>query len=345
MKRQLTIYILSILMIWLCTNEGSAQLLTDIHSLYRFHLPALNPGATNHLNLSDPSKTILFNGSYRNQWMGLDVPDRPTIVNARFEYLASEDQDFTKMKYGVFISRNTAGHISYSRVQGNVGVIVPIGRNDYFSAGLSIGGANLNILLNEVNWVGTGINQELDIINNWHYDLSLGLFWQHTAPKDYSFNSCNCLNVHKWYVGVSIPQVFIDELYQSNISDGLTKQSYPLYLVGGTKLSLNQSKGIFIEPSTWIRWLVPDLNGSSIVPSSLDVNCRLEYHVAGWIGLGYGTGLSSFGSTSVLHTELGRDFPFDENRFRLSLGVGMDLDIGTVAGLGNTFEFSIGFGY
>lgn len=336
-------FLLLVLLNLAVLTPGKGQFLTEIHSLYRFHLPALNPAAVNHLNLFDPSKTVLFNGSYRNQWMGLDVSDRPSTATARFEYITSEDQQFTRMKYGMFISRNTAGHISYSRVQGNLGIIMALGNNHMLSAGLSFGGANLGISLNEVNWVGSGINGDLNPVNNWHYDLSLGLFWQYLAPREFSYRGCDCIKPLKWYFGVSIPQVFIDDLYQSNISEGFINREYPVYMVGGTKLGV--SSDLFVEPSVWVRWLIPDTNGSSVVPSSVDANIRLEYSNFGWIGAGYGTGFGALGNTAVIHTELGRDFPFDDNRFRLSLGAGMDIDVGKYVGLGNTFEFSVGFGY
>ena len=326
------------------------QPLESDFQLIRYNLPRINPATTNYANLMDPNKNSLLNASQRIQWGKFSKDDRAPIYSSlRFEQII-EGSGSSKLKLGLMYREGEAGYITDQSLFGNIGSIIDISNSaiptvgNYISVGLNVGVENYRVNLNNVNWVDPSNAEDLESFNDLHFDVALGVFW-------HKFDRSTNANIFRSaYAGISTPQIFLDSLHNANVRSNVIDRTFPLYLLGGTRLLFYEEWDVFIEPSVLVKWIFSQENSSF---SNVNLNCRFIYDKDGkisvWLGGGYATNvvgmdLMFFQAEGGVRMPFGQELEGDRGLVVFIAG-GIDFDLGTVETFGNSIEFSLGVGW
>ncbi len=265
------------------TLFASAQI-HDFTTFYRYNWILLNPAAVNHIHISDKTKDYIFNAAYRWQWVGIE--GAPITANARFEQIPSSSPQSSSapIKWGVFAHLNEADQVRQTKIQGNFAYLLHFNRSTYLSLGLNAGIANFNIDLLNVRWVNENSLTSTEPINSWYPDFAMGAFLVHSNNEYLRVGENSDKLVDKFYLGLSIPQTFVNTLEENTIERVLH-----VYFLGGAFIPIIREEGnrLILEPSTWVRW-IPNIYYdpwfSGRFPISADVNFRLQYNDMLWAG-------------------------------------------------------------
>jgi len=202
---------------------------------------------------------------YRYQWVSLE--DAPRTLSSSFSHY---NDDYNLLLGGNLLSDQT-GPTSFTGLYGKAAYGIQFGKDWLASVGLTAGLVQYRIKGEELNFLEPG---ELanGTINKLFPDVGIGA----TVYFD-----------NKYYLGVSIPQVFgLDLDFRTAQNDINIERIQHYYATLGTFVKLHSNS--WLEPSLEVRYV-------ENVPMLLTARLEYDYQEIFWVGL-HGSTAKSFGT-------------------------------------------------
>jgi type IX secretion system PorP/SprF family membrane protein len=243
---------LYIIIIVFCAMQLNAQQLPQ-YSNYMINDYAINP-AIGGVNPYFEGKS-----NNRYQWVGItDAPRTYTLsVNGPVKNLnmGLGGLLFTDI---VGPTRRTGFYLSYA---------YQLKLTEKIKLSLGLSGGLLQFMVDK----STIVVQQPDLILNGNLESAL--------VPDFGAGAYAYSTDHKWYVGLSVPQVLQNKLrFSDNIPVTLSKLNTHSYLVAGYNFNLRED--IKLEPSLCLKYVRP-------VPLQFDLGVRAIYQEKFWLGAAF----------------------------------------------------------
>ncbi|RMG85464.1 MAG: type IX secretion system membrane protein PorP/SprF [Bacteroidetes bacterium] len=318
-----------------CVVAGWAQIQAQelpLFTQYREFQSFINPAALPVDYLSQTYQPTQTAGiSYRNQWINYD--GGPTTMTARYEFIA---EDWNSV-FGGNLVHDKTGRFSRSGAFLRYAYDIEFTRTSKLTIGAKFGAyqnkydSKDGVLQDPGDLTGeTNVNQIIP-------DFGVGAFYMQEFYNDDIF-----------YAGVSVPQ-FGNSLGSSsgNRKPEFLYEATHLFINAGfyKKLNLESnfgSRSMFVEPSLWIKYV-------EAAPLQTDLNMRVHFPDALWVGIGYGLSFEEKLQGNFLHFEGGVviDEVFGLYDKDIKIGFGYDNIFGNLGygGFGNSFEVNVSFSW
>ena len=220
---------------------------------------------------------------HRSQWLGVD--GAPTTTNLSFQY------PLEKAAFGMILSRDSDGPVSKLYAKGQFAYNLELDYFTYLSLGVDFGIYNHQFDLSKLK-----IRDQESIFsedyNSLDFDAGIGAF----------------LYTDKWYVGLSIPNLNLQQKYKTN-SEIQDKRLLHTYLMSGYNVELGPRR--IFQPSIMIRY-------ASDLPISAEATLNMKWNETLTTGIAYRFDsayslLVGIDVTRKLH--LGYAFDWDSSKF------------------------------
>lgn len=201
---------------------------------------------------------VLSNNRY--QWVGVVDAPRTYVLSANGPYKSKN------MGYGGYVFTDITGPTR--RIGLTLSYAYHLKLNDTYKLSFGLTGGLLQFSVD-----GSKINLRDE------NDLALSGGMQSVIVPDFGFGTL--LHTEKYYIGISIPQLYQSRLKFFDYStSSLSKLATHFYLMGGYKYTLNEK--IMIEPSVLVKYVYP-------TPLKIDIGVRAIYKDMVWAGVAYRT--------------------------------------------------------
>lgn len=254
-----------------CSSLVHAQL--PRFAQYRAYRSIINPAALeSHYLQYDRHYNLTFGLSYRNE-SAFSKGDSPHTQLANINWVPKMGNQF-RLLVGGYVMQDQFGATKMSSGAIRLGVFsynAPFGN---ISLGFNVGFNQFRRDLDESNFLDGGDNVLGNNLSQSNFNLGLGLFYSKR------------LEVHDWYIGFSVPQLFNLDLLTGIVEEEIpTKLSPQFYgLIGAHIYGNNQN---FWEPSLWIKYLPDEDLYFEENTYHVDFNLRYNFYATQmWIGAG-----------------------------------------------------------
>lgn len=221
---------------------------------YMINNYVLNPA------LSGVEDNFEVKSNNRYQWVGITDAPRTYILSANGPYKSKN------MGYGGYLFTDITGPTRRIGFSLSYAYHAKLTETMKLSMGLSAGLLQFSIDGSKINLHDLG-------------DVALSNGMQSVIVPDFGFGAL--LYTDKYYVGVSVPQLYQSQLKFFDYSTStLSKLSTHYFVMGGYKYTVNDN--IRLEPSVLIKFVNP-------APVQFDLGARVIYKNMVWAGLSYRT--------------------------------------------------------
>jgi type IX secretion system PorP/SprF family membrane protein len=309
---------------------------TPFTLFYRNNWQFVNPAAIDRAHyLTSNTKPTVINVGSRAQWLGLD--GAPLFYFASAEYCPERPQTLPHHKFGVTAFGDQTDALGTYGFYGNYSYYFPLGysRGKVLHIGISPGFIWSNLNTDKLRGEpGTNPLNDPAVANNnqrGYFDFAFGALYR---------------NSDRFYFGVSVPQTFSLNIYQS----GNNNNKAPLFKTqriqhfnvhcgwfirrGAYDLSASGEETTWtLEPSVWVR-ITPGITYATLIPSnpfSIDANFRAHYRQKFWFGAGGGT-------NGIANLEAG--FYANMNEAKMQVGIGYGVPVIKKIFLGHSVELT-----
>ncbi len=319
MKSVLPIYSLFGLL-FVLTTPLQAQL--PRFTQYREYRSVINPAALeSHYLQYDQHYNLSFGISYRNEGVSGEV-QTPNTKLGRISWIPEIGNRFRPV-IGGYVLQDQFGPTKFLQAAVRLAAFSYDSSSGNLSAGFNLGVNQFRQDLSEESFFAPGDKVLTNALQQTYLNLGLGIYYSRR------------MNVHDWYVGFSIPQLFdVDRTIHS--SEGGYPFIFSPQYYGLVGIHYYVGKYAYWEPSLWIKYL-PNEN-LYFEQNTYHADFNIRYHFVQpkiWAGVGLST-------QRTIHTEIGVDFgTMHKGNQALRIGLGYDFSSGSLSNsMNHSFELN-----